>query len=213
MSGQLWIEETGDIVVLRNSFGRVTLSFDETRAAASIDRAFALLSSRPRITRMYVYHWQSGATSRFDAGSRGRTAAAAELRGDAARYRRPAVRRRVRAGARQHRALDRDVVEGEARLPARPRPLRDERRTLRRPRGLSLRTRRTSASTTRSAGVGTRTYRTSSTRRTVTVRVRVLRALRKRPCASTVRRLRLRVAPSTPAGSASMLTLKLAKPR
>ena len=51
VAGELWIEETGAIVVLRNPAGRVTLSFDETRAAASVDRAFGLLASRPRITR------------------------------------------------------------------------------------------------------------------------------------------------------------------
>ena len=135
VSGQLWIEETGGIVVLRNSLGRITLSFDETRAAASIDRAFALLASRPRITRMYVYHWQSGATSRFDAGlvrpdGSLRPSYAAMQRGIAGQPRRGATG----AGAREHRALDRDVVEGQAGVPARPRPLHDERRALRRPR-------------------------------------------------------------------------------
>jgi hypothetical protein len=67
VSGSLWIEETGGIVVLRNGV-RDTLHYDETRAAACIYRAFSILATRPRITRMYVYHWRSGATSRFDAG-------------------------------------------------------------------------------------------------------------------------------------------------
>ena len=99
VSGQLWIEETGGIVVLRNSAGRVTLSFNEARAAASIDRAFAIAAARPRITRMYVYHWQSGATSRFDAGLVApRRQPAPELRRDAARDRRPARGERDGAG-------------------------------------------------------------------------------------------------------------------
>ena len=135
VSGELWIEETGGIVVLRNSAGRITLSFDETRAAASIDRAFALLASRPRITRMYVYHWQSGATSRFDAGLvRPDCKPAPELRGDAARHRRPAVGGGLRAGGGEHRALERDVVEGLTVDAARARAVPDERRALRRSR-------------------------------------------------------------------------------
>lgn len=66
--GQLWIEETGGLVTLRNAAGRVTLSTNESRAAAAIGRAFDIAAARPRITRMYVYHWRSGARDRFDAG-------------------------------------------------------------------------------------------------------------------------------------------------
>jgi len=66
--GRLWLEETGGIVTLRNSAGRETLSTNETRAAQGIDQAFAIAATRPRITRLYVYHWQGRAGDRFDAG-------------------------------------------------------------------------------------------------------------------------------------------------
>ena len=66
--GQLWIEETNGLVTLRNSAGQVTLPTDEDRARRAIDRAFAIAASRPRITRMYIFHWQAFPTSRFDAG-------------------------------------------------------------------------------------------------------------------------------------------------
>jgi hypothetical protein len=66
--GQLWIEETGGIVALRDDAGDVTLPYDETRAAASVDWAFALLAHRPRITRMYLYEWQGTANASFDSG-------------------------------------------------------------------------------------------------------------------------------------------------
>lgn len=67
--GQLWIEETGGIVTLRNAQGRITLSTNQTRAAQSIDRAFAIAATRPRITRMYVYQWKpNGPYDAFDSG-------------------------------------------------------------------------------------------------------------------------------------------------
>lgn len=66
--GQLWLEETGGIVTLRNAAGRETLTTNETRAAQGIDQAFAIAATRPRVTRMYVYHWQAKVLDRFDAG-------------------------------------------------------------------------------------------------------------------------------------------------
>jgi hypothetical protein len=66
--GTLWIEETGGIVSLRNGAGRVTFTQSEAAAAAAVDRAFAIAASRPRIGRMYIYHWQARAGDRFDAG-------------------------------------------------------------------------------------------------------------------------------------------------
>jgi hypothetical protein len=66
--GRLWMEETGGIVVNRNASGRVTLSYDEARAASSIAGAFAIAAARPRIGRMYVYQWKAGASDRFDSG-------------------------------------------------------------------------------------------------------------------------------------------------
>ena len=66
--GRLWVEETGGIVVLRNSRGQVTLRSDESRAASAIDGAFEIAKDRSRIDRVYIYHWRAGAFDRFDAG-------------------------------------------------------------------------------------------------------------------------------------------------
>jgi hypothetical protein len=66
--GTLWIEETGGIVVRRDSAGRELLATDETRAARAVSAAFALARERPRIGRMYVYQWRAGASDLFDAG-------------------------------------------------------------------------------------------------------------------------------------------------
>lgn len=66
--GALWVEETGGIVVRRDSAGRELLDTDEARAARAVDAAFALAKDRPRIERMYVYQWQARAWDLFDAG-------------------------------------------------------------------------------------------------------------------------------------------------
>jgi len=66
--GKLWIEETGGLVTLRNNSGQVTLPTDERRARLAIDRAFAIAAARPRIARMYIFHWRATALGRFDAG-------------------------------------------------------------------------------------------------------------------------------------------------
>jgi hypothetical protein len=56
-------------------------------------------------------------------------------------------------------------------------------------------------------------YRTTSTARTTTLRVRVSRTLRSRLRASATRRLRLAVRPATPWGAAATVRLRLARPR
>jgi hypothetical protein len=66
--GTRWIEETGGLVTLRNIAGQVTLPSDEERARAAIDRAFTIAAARPRIARMYLFHWRGVALGRFDAG-------------------------------------------------------------------------------------------------------------------------------------------------
>jgi hypothetical protein len=215
VSGELWIEETGGIVVLRNSAGRVTLSFNETRATESVDRAFAMLASRPRITRMYIYHWQSGATSRFDAGlvrpdGSLRPSYTAVVRGIAGQ---PAPA--ASAPATAARTVRWTAAWSRARpstLLVRVRCLTSGGRCAGRV-AMKLRTRRRAGSTTRVATIATRSYRTSSTARTQTLRVRVSRTLRKRLRASATRRLALSLRPTTPSGTASTLSLKLAKPR
>ncbi|MEA2219062.1 MAG: hypothetical protein QOJ35_1688 [Solirubrobacteraceae bacterium] len=212
--GELWIEETGGIVVLRNAAGRVTLSYDEARAAASIDRAFAIAAARPRITRMYVYHWQSGPTSRFDAGlvrpdGSLRPSYDAVLRGIAGQPA-PAVSAAAPASTLTWSAAwsrgDRAILVVRARCST------SGGRCVGRVR-MTLRTRRGAGSPTRVASLATRTYRMSSGRRVSTLRVRVPRALRARLRAATTRRLRLAIRPSTPSGAARTTTLRLARPR
>ncbi|MDO9353342.1 MAG: hypothetical protein Q7T55_06585, partial [Solirubrobacteraceae bacterium] len=67
--GELWVEETGGIVSLRDESGRPTFRVSESRAAASIDQAFLIARLRPRITRMYLYHWKAHTLAdTFDAG-------------------------------------------------------------------------------------------------------------------------------------------------
>lgn len=66
--GELWLEETGGIVVRRNSEGREVLRSDERRAAESVRRAFEIARARPRITRMAIYQWRAGARDHFDSG-------------------------------------------------------------------------------------------------------------------------------------------------
>jgi hypothetical protein len=215
VSGQLWIEETGGIVVLRNSAGRITLSFDEARAAASIDRAFAIAAARPRITRMYVYHWQSGPTSRFDAGlvrpdGSLRPSYAAMQRGIAGQ---PAASATTPPSVRT--TLSWAATWSKARpafLLVRARCTTSGGRCAGRV-VLKLRTRRTSRSAMREATIATRSYSTRSTARIQTLRVRVGKALRRRLRASSTRRLALTVRPTTPSGMASTIKLSLAKPR
>jgi hypothetical protein len=208
--GQLWIEETGGIVVLRNSSGQATLSGNETRAAASIDRAFALLTSRPRITRMYVYHWKGTIGGRFDAGlvrpdDSLRPSYAAVVRGIAGQ---PAATTAAVTPLRWTATWSttrRNVLLVRARC--RTAGGRCTGRV-----ALSLRTRRTAGATTRVAALVTRSYRTSATHTTQTLQIKVSRALRARLRAARTRRLRLRVRPVTPTGAASTVTLVLARP-
>lgn len=213
--GQLWIEETGGIVVLRNSLGRVTLSFNETRAAASIDRAFAIAAARPRITRMYVYHWQSGVTSRFDAGlvrpdGSLRPSYDAMLRGIAGQPAASATAPASVSGTLRWTATWSKVHP--AVLLVRVRCTTTEARCAGRV-VAKLRTRRTARAKQRVATIATRSYRTRSTAPVQTLRVRVGKALRRRLRASSTRRLALTVRPTTPSGAARTITLKLAKPR
>ena len=208
VTGALWIEETGGIVVLRNSSGAVTLSSNETRAAASIDRAFALLAGRPRITRMYVYHWKGTTGGRFDAGlvrpdDSLRPSYAAVVRGIAAQatataaatLRWTATWSRARRGVLLVRARCRTA---SGRCTGRV--------------ALSLRTRRRAAAPARVAQLRARSYRTTAARPVQTLRIAVGRRLRARLRAAGTRRRRLRVRPATPAGAASTTTLALARP-
>lgn len=215
VSGQLWIEETGGIVVLRNAAGRETLHYDEARAAASIDRAFAIAASRPRITRMYIYSWQSGATSSFDSGlvrpdGTLRPSYAAVVRGIAGQPASTATTPATVASTLRWTATwsKADPWMLLVRVTCTTSGGRCGGRV-----ALGLRTQSTKHSRTRAAGIGSRSYRTRSTQRKSTLHVRVSKALRSRLRASATRHLRLAVTPGTPAGAAGTLTLTIARPR
>ncbi len=60
--GELWLTETGGIV----RFG--TLAHDERRAADSIRWLYTMTRGRPRVARMYLYHWQGSDQAAFDGG-------------------------------------------------------------------------------------------------------------------------------------------------
>jgi hypothetical protein len=60
--GDVWLTETGGIV----RFG--TLAHDEARAADSIRWLYAMTADRPRVARMYLYHWQGSRDNDFDGG-------------------------------------------------------------------------------------------------------------------------------------------------
>ena len=184
--GELWIEETGGIVTLLGTGGRVAMPTSEARAAASIRRAFALAAARPRIGRMYVYHWRSAAGAAFDSGlvrpdgsARPSLTALAELL-------RPAIAERWRARWSKGRLVLRVTCSGcRGRVAV----------TLRTKRGGRWRAKR----------VATRAYGAKKV-----LRIRVSRALRLRAKRATARRLRLVVKPS--GRVARRVTLRLMRP-
>jgi Glycosyl hydrolase catalytic core len=64
----VWVTETGGIVRL-GSGTNASLPEDPDRAAASIDRAFALAAAQPdRVVRLYLYQWRARPGDDFDAG-------------------------------------------------------------------------------------------------------------------------------------------------
>ena len=197
--GTLWLEETGGIVTIRDTTGRATLAADEARASRAIDRAFAIAARRPRIARMYLYQWRAGAFDRFDAGlvrpdGTARPGLAAARRGLAAlapvRWtatwsgRRLLVRATCRAQVRS--------CAGRVRI--------------------ALRTARRRGSRAQTRALAARAYRTLAARRTVTLRVAVPRALRRRARLAATRTVVLRVAASAPLAAASTASLRVAGP-
>ena len=209
--GDLWIEETGGIVTMRNSAGRVTLATDETRAAASIDRAFSIAAARPRIARMYIYHWKAGATDRFDAGL---------VRPDgAARPSFLAVARNLARIAQNPAAASSPLLRWTAtwsksrpgRLVLRATCRTPDRRCTGRVTA-TLRTRARGSRTTMARRLAVRSYRTSSARRTASLTIKVSRALRRRARAATKRTLALTVVPTLPAAARATVSLALRRP-
>jgi hypothetical protein len=66
--GTLWIEETGGIVIRRDTRGRELLASDEARATRAVTRSIRLARARSRIARVYVYQWRAEPWSTFDSG-------------------------------------------------------------------------------------------------------------------------------------------------
>ena len=108
VKGRVWLTETGGIVTIRRSNGRVGLRYDEDRAARGVRRAIAMADSRPRrVTRVYVYQWRAGPDN-FDAGLLGRDGAT------------PRPGYRVLRRAQRRRLLAAPLVNGRPAAPARP---------------------------------------------------------------------------------------------
>jgi hypothetical protein len=201
--GQLWVEETGGIVTLRDERGRTTLSSNETRAATAVDRAFAIAAARPRIARMYVYQWRAGASDRFDSGllrpdgtaRPSYTALVADLRtlaGQAAATAgvvaaaAPAVSVKASWSKAKPSQLVLRVTCAAAATRCRGRLVP------------TIRTRAKAGAKLRTMRLAARTYATTSKKRTVTVRVTVGKKARARVRAAATRQLVVKFTASLP---------------
>jgi hypothetical protein len=204
--GKLWIEETGGIVVRRDTRGRVLLAADETRAARGVERAFALARTRPRIARMYVYQWRTGPFATFDSGLMRPDGSARPSYAALVAGLRSLPRRRTTsttwtarwAGKRTLRlrgACARGVKRCRGRLT------------------VAVRTAATWRSKLRTRRAAVRAYRTRGGRRVVVLRVRVRPRLARRLRRAARRRLVLTVRSSSPRRARERLVLRLARPR
>ena len=216
MPGELWIEETGGIVTLRNAAGRVTLSTNEARAAESVNRAFDIVATRPRITRMYLYHWKAATlTDRFDAGlvrpdgtirasyanAQTRLAALASAAAVTTTTAKTAVTVTARwSTVKRSQLLVRVKCNAAAKV-------------CRGALAATVRTKRTSKARTLTKVLAKkRTYATTAKKPTVTVRLNVSTAMRTRIRSAAIRRLVVTATELKPAVVAAQRTLKLAKP-
>jgi hypothetical protein len=205
--GTLWIEETGGIVTLRNSAGSVTLSTDESRAAQAIDRAFAIVRARPRITRMYLYQWRAPSPfERFDAGLV-RPDGSARPSLDAVMRNLPTATAASPAPAPRWTASWRK--DGRLALGVRCRASDGRCRGSVR---IVLRTRRGQRAW-RAVRLARRTYRTTAAKPAQVLRIAVPRAVRVRARRARLRRLVLSVTPALPVAAATSATVWLARPR
>lgn len=218
MPGDLWIEETGGIVTLRDERGRVTLSTSESRAAASVDRAFQIAAERPRIARMYLYHWKPNtAADTFDAGlvrpdgttRESYARAAANLAAFAAHATQasPAATATpsVRVTARWS-TVKRNQLLVRVRCTATTKVCSG---TL----AVTVRTKRTSHAKQQAKAVAKRrTFATTAKKPTVTLRLDVSKTLRARVRAAAVRRLAVTITQKAPTLATGASTLKLSRP-
>lgn len=212
--GELWIEETGGIVTLRDERGRQTFSTSETRAASSIDRAFAIARARPRITRMYLYHWKPHTLlDLFDAGLVGPDGRARDsllrvqsnLRAFGATSSTPVPRPQATVSARWS-----TVKRGQLLLRIRCTAAGG---VCRGTATITAETKRARGATLRKARLATRRrYRTTAAKTTTTLRINVKRSVRTRIRAATTRRLAITLVATRPAAATADSALKLARP-
>lgn len=214
--GELWIEETGGIVTLRDERGRPTFSTSETRAAASIDRAFAIAKARPRIKRMYVYHWKPHTlTDTFDAGL---VRPDGSARDSLTRMTANLLAFRSTAPATPSAPTPQATVTARWSTVKRNQLLVRVRCTAtggvcRGKITVAAETRRTSAAAMRTTRLATtRSYRTTAAKRTALVRVNVSKAARTRIRAAKTRRLAVSLTATKPTVATADSALKLARP-
>jgi hypothetical protein len=213
--GSLWIEETGAIVRLRNGAGRTTFSTTEALAADAIDRAFALTTTRPRITRMYFYSWMAYTNDTFDAGlvrpdgttRPSLTALQRDLAALGATTTTPtATPAPVKWTATWSKAHARQVV---LRATCRTTVVRCTGTV-----AATLRTQVASAAKATFARVATRrAYATTTRRRTATIRITLSRKAYRAARRAPTRRLVLAMAATRPSKAAIKATVSLARPR
>ncbi len=210
--GQLWVEETGGIVSLRDDQGRPTFSANEARAAASIDQAFAIARARPRITRMYLYHWKAHTLlDTFDAGlvRPDGTARLSLLRA--------AENIKAATGAPVGRSATPQVTVA-ARWSTRRGALlltlrcRAASGTCRGTATVTAETRRAPSALRTTRLATTRTYRTTRGRRSVTLSIAVSRATRSRIRAASNPRLSVALRATQPEAARGDLALRLPRP-
>lgn len=200
--GRVWLEETGGIVTLRNSRGRTTLRYSESRAESSIARAFDIARSRPRISRLYIYHWKAGARDRFDAGL---------VRPDnTARPSYDRLVREIRAtrNALQWRATWSKVKRRQ--LLVRVRCEADDGNCRGRVR-IRMKTQRERGGSWAWVTLKTRTYRTTS-KRSILLRVTVRKSLRDRARGALRRRIVVITDPEAPEGDRQKRTVAVRAP-
>lgn len=215
--GELWIEETGGIVTLRDERGRVTFSTSETRASASIDRAFAIAKERPRIRRMYLYHWKAHTLlDTFDAGL---------VRPDGtARDSLARVSANLVAFGASTAVGGGSVPSPQATVTARWSTVKRNQLLVRvrcnaaagvcrGTAAVSAETKRTTKAKMRTTRLTKRrTYRTTAAKRTVTIRIAVSKTVRARIRAAKTRRLAITLTATKPVVASADSALRLARP-
>jgi hypothetical protein len=209
MPGEVWVEETGGIVVRRDARGRELLRYDEARAARAVTQSFTIASTRPRITRMYFYQWRARVNDYFDAGL---------VRPDASL--RPSYTnlvaglRTLTPSASKTTAARTTWTARWARTKARTLVVKArcaKGKTCRGSATLVLRTLQRGKHRTQSAKLGTRRYATTVARRSKTVQIRLSRKLARRVQAALRRSLALTVRDR--GATARKVVLTLGRPR